>query len=271
MALLLIALLLSTPPQSVPTLSAELLERNLPAPRDAADLQQPITSHAVFDDGRWFVIAYYEQAADGLLHELRVRSYDKRAMAWHGATFEAIGSILSIARHAGLTYVEGHSSPSAAPLLVLSDDLHLKHTLDGWPKLFLPDGRVVFQRSMRHFMPTHAAALALYDPRSNVEQALFPDAAIENDRGSETAPGSRLALDRSIDSVTKGAAPGTISFEMTEQKRRLTPQGSDPAGPEEHITVTCRVTTRVPSCRRAHVPLDSRKDRVYPSFVYRKE
>ena len=41
-------------PQSV---GAELLARNLPVPRDAADLEQPITSYSVLDDSRGFVIA----------------------------------------------------------------------------------------------------------------------------------------------------------------------------------------------------------------------
>ena len=40
--------------------------------------------------------------------------------------------------------------------------------------LVLDDGRVVFHRSMIHFSPTHAAALALYDPVSDREEPVYP-------------------------------------------------------------------------------------------------
>jgi hypothetical protein len=56
----LLVLLLLQSPQSVPaTVRAELLQHNLPAPKDAADLQQPITSYSVLDDNRGFVIASF--------------------------------------------------------------------------------------------------------------------------------------------------------------------------------------------------------------------
>lgn len=128
-----LVLLLSMIVQNAPTLGAELLARNLSVPPDTADLEQTITDYAVFDDQRWFVIGYYDMPRDGLLHELQVRSFDKRAGVWRRATFDAIGSVLSVKRHRGFIYLKGHASPSAGPLLVLTEDLRVRRTLDGWP------------------------------------------------------------------------------------------------------------------------------------------
>ena len=164
---LLVCLLLQsaqTPPIGV---RAELRARNLPAPKDADDLDKPIDSYLVLDDRQGFVIAYraYYARDDSRLHDLRIRSFDKRSRTWRSTTFpEPIGSVLRIMRGRGYLFVSGHSSPSAAPMLVLSDTLRKKRELEGWPMLVLDDGRVVFHRSMIHFSPTHAAALALYDP-----------------------------------------------------------------------------------------------------------
>ena len=96
----LLVCLLFQSAQSVPaTVRAELLEHNLPVPKDAADLQQPITSYSVLDDSHGFVIAYYLVEPDGLLHALHIRSFDARTRAWRSTTFpEPIGSILKIER-----------------------------------------------------------------------------------------------------------------------------------------------------------------------------
>jgi hypothetical protein len=249
----LLVFLLSHAVQPSPqSLSAELLARNLPVPRDAADLQQPITSYSVLDDGRGFVIAYYALEADTTLHELRIRSYDKRTRTWRSKTFpEPIGPVLHIVRGAGHLYISGHSSPSAAPLLVLSDALELKRELDGWPALALDDGRVVFQRSMVHFAPAHGGALALYDPVADREVPLYPPQGVKNERGieEEMESGTRLLVDRSFDGVKKGKAPGTIEFVALEQRMRLNERnGGDAAGPQQRLRVVCNVAVARPVC-----------------------
>lgn len=231
---------------------AELLARSLPVPKDATDLDQPITSYSVLDDSRGFVIAYYALEADNTLHELRVRSYDKRTRTWRSKTFpEPIGSVLHIVRGAGHLYISGHSSPSAAPCLVLSEALQLKRELDGWPALALDDGRVVFQRSMVHFAPAHAGALALYDPVADREVSLYPPQSVKNERGieEELGSGTRLLVDRSFDSVKKGKAPGTIEFVALEQRMRLNERnGGDAAGPQQRLRVVCNVAVARPVC-----------------------
>lgn len=231
------------------SLGAALLARNLPVPRDAADLEQPITSYSVLDDSRGFVIAYYGIEPDGLLHELRVRSYDKRTSMWRSKTFpDPIGSVLHLRRGGGCLYISGHSSPSAAPLLVLSETLELKRELDGWPMLVLDDGRVVFHRSMIHFSPAHAGALALYDPASDREVSLYPPPDVRNERGGEKVPGTDLWIDRSITEVKYGRV-GTIEFVALEQRMRLdSRQVASPAGPERRRHVVCNVALVRPAC-----------------------
>lgn len=249
---LLIFLLCHAVQPAPKTLGAELLARNLSVPKDAADLDQPITSYSVLDDSRGFVIAYYALEADNILHELRVRSYDKRTRVWHSKTFsEPIGSVLHIVRGAGHLYVSGHSSPSAAPLLILSEALDLKRELDGWPLLALDDGRVVFERSMVHFAPAHGGALALYDPVADRQDSLYPPSGVKNERGieEEVVSGTRLLVDRSFDGVKKGRAPGTIEFVALEQRMRLNQRnGGDPAGPERRLRVVCNVAGARPVC-----------------------
>jgi hypothetical protein len=246
---LLVVLFLQSVQKSPLGLGAELLARNLPVPKDAADLDQPITSYSVLDDSRGFVIAYYALEADNSLHELRVRSYDKRTSTWRSKTFEEpIGSVLHIVRGAGHLYISGHSSPSAAPLLVLSETLELKRELDGWPMLALDDGRVVFHRSMVHFAPAHGGALALYDPVADREDSLYPPSGVTNERGIEQVPGTKLLVDRSFDDVKQGKA-GTIEFVAREQRMRLNEQnGGDPAGDERRLRVVCNVAAARPVC-----------------------
>jgi hypothetical protein len=247
---LLVFLLLQSAQRGQTGIGAELLERNLRAPKDAADLDQPITSYSVLDDSRGFVIAYYLVEADGLLHALHIRSFDTRTRTWRSRTFpEPIGSILKIERNAGLIYVNGHSSPSATPTLVLSEDLTLKHELDGWSMLMLDHGRMIFSRSQRHFAPTHAEVLALYDPSTNREESFYPPASVQNDRGAEKAPGGDLWIDRSFSDVKKGQAPGTVEFVAIEQQMRLDSRNiAEPAAPEQRKVVVCSMTASPPVC-----------------------
>ncbi len=246
------ALLLAVSIQQAGTLNAELLARNLPVPADATDLHARITNHAVLDDAQGFVIAYYELGPSAPVEELRVRAFDRGTRSWKVAKFaEPIGSVLSIHRGGAFLYVTGHSSPSAAPLLVLTRDLKAQRELDGWAMLVLPDGRVVFHRSMIHFAPTHAAAIALYDPVLDRETAIYPADSVRNERGIERIPGTDLHVDRAIDAVKAGSKPGTIEFAVVEQRMRLNrAQRADPASPEARFTMVCDLTAARFVCSR---------------------
>jgi hypothetical protein len=248
---ILVALVVAAAVQNA-TLGSEIARRNLPVPPAAADLDQPITSYSVLDDDGGFVIAYYGVEPDGQLHELRVRAFDARSRTWRMKQFpEPIGAVLSVQRHGGYLYLKGHSSPSATPMLVLTERLERKRELDGWPMLMLDDGRVVFQRSMVHFAPAHAGVLAVYDPKVNRESNLYPPTTVGNARGIERVRGSRhLLVDRSFSDVKKGNTPATIDFISTVQLMRLdSGQAVEPAGPARRVSVTCDVSAPKSMCR----------------------
>jgi hypothetical protein len=249
---LLVTLLVSPSVQAGghwPTLAAALGEHRVPVPA-SINASGRITSFSTFDDERWFAIAYYDIVSDGLLHDLQVRLFDKRHGTWRSTTRDGIGSVLSIHRSQRLFYVEGHASPSATPLLVLDERLAEKKALDGWPKFFLPDGRLIFSRSMIHFAPTHAEVLAIYDPATNREQTFYPQ-HVKNDRGGEQGTGG-LWVDRYFGDVRRGARAGTVEFVATSQSMRLTEsQRPEAVGPEIRRRVTCVVAAPVPVCREA--------------------
>ena len=235
------------------SLGLELANRGLPAPPNAADLNGPITSYSVLDDEAGFAIAYYAEALDGALHELRVRSYDRKTRVWRLLDLkESIGSVLSIHRGGGFLFVAGHSSPSAAPTLVLTETLSLKRQLDGWPELVLPDGRIIFHRSMVHFAPTHAGVLALYDPRSDREVNVYPAHAARIERGVEVD--GEFQIDRAIGTV-KRINRDTIEFEVVEQRVRLNQDQRAIPASTQLLTVVCNLASSPIGCsRKPRVP-----------------
>jgi hypothetical protein len=177
-------------------------------------------------------------------------------MSWRSKTFpEPIGSILKIQRHAGYLYVTGHSSPSATPLLVLSDELELKRELNGWQMLMLDDGRVIFSRSMVHFAPRTPESLHCTTPSPTERTRCTPPAAVRNDRGVERVPGTDLFVDRSFSELKKGIAAGTIAFVAVVQRMQLNEHNAgEAAGPQERYLVTCNVQSSRPPCRQRPAP-----------------
>jgi hypothetical protein len=245
--LVIIATILGLATSVPPTLMTQLSIRGLPAPLGAEDLNREITSFDVLDDPRVFVIAYYTVERDGFLpDEVRIRVFDKRTRRWRYAVHDGIGSVLRIARTGDFLYVSGHASPSAAPTLVLNQQLGVERTLDGWIMLVLADGRLIFQRSMVHFQPTHAGVLAIYDPRTNAERTFYPAAPSNNDRGFERVARDR-ALERSISDV-EWSRPHHVRFTVTVQTMDVSTERARPADLEQRRRVTCDVAKLVPTC-----------------------
>jgi hypothetical protein len=233
-----------------PTLAAELAEHRVPLPADV-DGSRQITSFSEFDDDNWFAIGYYDVRADDTHNPLIVRAFDRRSRRWRSATFREIGSVLALTHHGRLFYVRGHSSPSSSPLFVLREDLTLKRELEGWEKWSLADGRVIFERGMIHFAPSHPGALAIYDPATNRDVTFYP-AGRKRDRGLERIPGTDLVMDRDIGELKAGTHRHTIEFPITEQAIRIDEhQEGHPAGPERHLLVSCDLAPRIPQCRQA--------------------
>jgi hypothetical protein len=224
-----------------PTLEQELARHDVPT-AGVSDLDHQITSYAVLNDSAWFAIAYYwYEGSSALPNLLRVRVYDKRGKRWKSAVLEGPwGSILHIRRAKQWWYVTGHSSPSAAPTLVLSADLRLVRELKGFAMLVLPDGRLVYHDNMVHFAPAHPGSLSLYNPATDRNVRLFP---AKPDEVEGKVHGDRFLVDRTIDEVRMAAQPGRVAFVATEQRIRLIPNGGVPEGPERRLSVTCNLDT----------------------------
>src|SRR5262249_55865533 len=138
---------------------------------------------------------------------------------------------------------------SSSPLLVLREDLTLKRQLEGWINWTLDDGRVIFERGMIHFAPTHADVLAIYDPVANRDVTFYP-AGRQNHRGFEEVPGTDLRIDRDIGFIQAGTRRHMIEFPVTVREIRLdNDQQGHAVRPETHLLVTCDLTPRVPTCR----------------------
>jgi hypothetical protein len=225
-----------------PTLDEELKTHGLEA-AGFQDADHRITSYKVLNERWWFAIAYYRDDGSGLLPEiLRVRTYDKRTGRWEYAEFNGnFGSILRLHRGGAWWYVSGHLSPSAAPTLVLSRNLRLVRTLNGWPQLALPDGRLIYQHSMVHFSPAHPGSLGVYDPATNADVPLFPAARVAlNSRA--------FFVNRSFSDLRLARSPHTIAFSVAEQNVRLTPANTgEPVGAVRTLKVTCNLSAK-PRC-----------------------
>jgi hypothetical protein len=226
-----------------PTLRRELQKHGI-ATGDFADADRQITSFAVQSDADWFGIAYYwYTGSDRLPGELRVRTLDRATGAWRETTIGPDvrhgGSALRLARRAGFIYLDLHISPSAGHLLVLTEDLRLTHQLMGWSSLVLPDGRVVYQHSMTHFAPFHAASASLYDPHTGLDTRLVP---LAPDPDLIKAP-----RNRSIRRVAK-VGDAVVRFTMSEEDLRwVDGLRTEPAGPLREYTITCTLDP-APSC-----------------------
>jgi hypothetical protein len=238
-----------TAAQAPATLRTQISALNLPLPHDADDLDTPTTSGKIFRDARAVVFAYYEAAADGRLHALHVRAFDKRARTWRSVVYpQPIGSVVDIRHGGGVFYIVGHESPSGGPLLVLTDKLARRGTLDGWPMLVLKDGRLVFNRGMRHFAPTHAEVLAIYDPKHNSERTLFPRGA-ENERGAEQND-DNLWIDRSFGRVRSTDGGRAIEFVATTTLNRVDASNTaHRVGEPTRRHVVCDVSRPSLACR----------------------
>ena len=138
-------------------------------------------------------------------------------------------------------------------MLVLTDKLAHRRTLDGWPMLVLRDGRLLFNRGMRHAAPTHAQVLAIYDPKSNSERTLYPRGA-ENDRGAEQNDDD-LWVDRSFGKVRSTNNGRAVEFTSTTTLNRLDASGTTAhrEGPPTKHHVVCDVSGADLMCRSSRV------------------
>ena len=188
------------------TLRQALSAKKLPI--DAAklvNLDKSIASWAELDDASQYVIAYYVDDGSGLINSpLLLDRYDRKSGEWKSATLQAasakpgsqeavdacFGAVLSVEASGGRLFLHTHINPSAGCVLIVSSELKLEASLDGWLVGQLGEGKLIYQRSEVHFAPVHPTELALYDLRTKHDVTIFPpkpESAIRKARAAQLA------------------------------------------------------------------------------------
>ena len=169
-----------------------------PDTRAVANLDREITSYTVLDNDKWFAISYYLQGSSNAIDgPLFVDRYDRALRQWRFASLsreqtragqsDCLGSALDFAPAGDSFLLTTHINPSAECVLVLSTDLQVRTTLYGWPLATLADGSIVFQRSMIHFAPVHAAEIAVYNRKTGRGYTIYPSKPYPAERQAEIA------------------------------------------------------------------------------------
>lgn len=178
------------------TLRDVLTAEKVPLDADALhNLDAKISSGAELGDAEQFVIAYYVLDATGQLNPpIYVDVYDRGAGRWksgaikagtakeEGADDDCFGSVLAVAALPDSYALETHINPSAGCEIILSRDLKVKASLDGWIVGHFGDGGIVYHRSQIHFATVHPAEIAIYDPATKKDFYIFPHAPFQGVR-----------------------------------------------------------------------------------------
>ena len=189
-----VLILLAVPPacaqEQTSTLRAALHEEGLALESpDLPNLDQKITSGAELDAADQFVIAYYHDDGSGMLNPpLHLLRFDRKTRLWQKSEIGAApsadtaadpcyGSVLDVRLFGDGLVIETHINPSAGCALVVSKDLKLTATLDGWVLGAFSDGALLYHRSQVHFATVHPAEIALYDTKSRKDFVIFPPKA----------------------------------------------------------------------------------------------
>ena len=135
-------------------------------------LDRDVKSYGVLDDATNFHLFFHTGSSD----ELNAWRYDKRKGGWLQKTFEPPrhGSIINVTGSRSFLFVKTHLTPSAGDTLVFTRDLDYREALHGWPLAVFGEDQLVWQHSMVHFAPVHAAEVSLYDPRTGERQQIYP-------------------------------------------------------------------------------------------------
>jgi hypothetical protein len=171
------------------TLRAVLADRGVQPPK-AHDLDDAVSSYAVFDDSAVFIIAYYTPGDTRALDDsIRIRVLRKADSVWQSrvlhrtvnanpgqASAWQLGSVVRVVRTSRHIVVDTHLTPSAGTILLLSADLEPVVALPGWVRAIRADGFLIFQRSMVHFAPTHPAELWGFDANAARAFLVYPSA-----------------------------------------------------------------------------------------------
>jgi hypothetical protein len=154
--------------QENPTLADVLKENSVPLPpAPIPHLNSVITSFAVLNDDREFLIAYYlEHPNYELRAPLSITRYMKDSGRWqhveyfesqvavsdmkNGTDFSCLGSVLQAQRAGHWYYLQLHWNPSAGCFIVLNTDLSLHESHTGGAGPFFDSGSAIGSGNMIH-------------------------------------------------------------------------------------------------------------------------
>jgi hypothetical protein len=172
-------------------LSAQTLRETIekydltPDDKVTRNLDKRITSGAELDEDSQFVIAYYVDDGSGLLNSpLFLERYDRGSKEWRSAVLGPAptqseanacnGSVLNVNAVGRRLILNTHINPSAGCLLVVSPDLKLETSLEGWFLARLGEDELIYHRNEVHFAEVHPTEIALYNLRTKRDIAFFP-------------------------------------------------------------------------------------------------
>jgi hypothetical protein len=166
---------------SWPTL-AEIVEKlgTSPAGLPRELLAKRITSYATMAQDGEFGVAGWEFHSTGRLTPPLYVALRERGREWRSVELfeptanETFGTVLRMSSTGGRVIIDTSLTPSAGAMIVLRKDLTYLTRLSGWSLMSVPEGPVVFHRSMVHFAQAHPGELATYDPRTGTESRLYP-------------------------------------------------------------------------------------------------
>jgi hypothetical protein len=190
--LLAACITVEAPAQQNPTLAEVLEENSIPLPPTSIPhLTTRITSFAISNDDREFLIAYYLDHPNFELREpLLVTRCKKNSKQWrHVEFFEkqlavrdmknesgvpCLGSALRAQQAGGRYYLQLHWNPSAGCFIVLNEDLSLRDARTGGVDAFFASGLAIGSGNTIHFADVHPETLFVYDPEKRTSQPIYP-------------------------------------------------------------------------------------------------
>ncbi|MCD6393099.1 MAG: hypothetical protein J7M40_06285 [Planctomycetes bacterium] len=106
-------------------------------------------------------------------NEWTSRRFDVKALV-DAKPYSHMGSILGISCANNYIHVTTHRTPSACVTCIFTRDLEFVEALYGWPLASYSDGTMVYQKSQRHFAPTHYTEIGIYNPRTGADRKIYP-------------------------------------------------------------------------------------------------
>lgn len=149
-------------------------------PIPQSELAKKITSYSENRSGNIYLLAFYEDKGDGVLHPpLRLLRYEPSSGAITQAAIERFwapfgdtprelpdlcaGSVLDIRDAAGHVFVGTHLNPSAGCELVFSERFELQASFTGWLLANLRSDQILLHENEVHFASQHALTLKVVD------------------------------------------------------------------------------------------------------------